>query len=224
MTIRIISISDIHSKISSLQAILAQAQRGSVPDLITVSGDISDFGSGEEVESVLRVVEASGIPFCYVLGNCDPKEFRKGVFVTGVCLDARCFSSNGMVFIGSGGSTPTPFGTPFEVEESELLDNLGKLRSSCGSPAPMGLVLHNPPRGEIVDRTRSGLHVGSEGLRDLILEMEPLFVQCGHIHEAVGLELIGKSVVFNPGPAQRGRYAEVEIKDGSVNVVHRSVQ
>lgn len=229
MPVQLLSLSDIHGKVSTLTAILDKVRGTRRPDIITISGDISDFGNGDDVQRVLQVVESVGIPFCYVLGNCDPVEYRMGVNVKGICLESRCLMSNGIVISGAGGATPTPFGTPFEVEESELVANIARNRSACcgeGSTAPLVMVLHNPPRGEVVDRTRTGLHVGSQKLRELILEISPILVQCGHIHEAKGTEHIGRTVVFNPGSAHKGNYALVDIdveKGGSVNVIHETV-
>jgi hypothetical protein len=230
MPIKLLCLSDIHAKVSSLCAILDGVVQDYCPDLITISGDITHFGTCDEVERILRVVEETGVPYCYVLGNCDPPECRNGVNVGGTCLEARCVSYPGIFVLGAGGATPTPYSTLFEVEEEEIVGILRARRSACckdGCTSPLVLVLHNPPKGEVVDRTRNGMHVGSEKIRQFILEASPAVVQCGHIHEAVGTERIGGAVVFNPGPAQRGNYAFVEIDNengGKVNVIHGSVQ
>jgi len=63
-----------------------------------------------------------------------------------------------------------------------------------------------------------GQHVGSKRLNDLILEHSPALVQCGHIHEGAGVERIGRSVIFNPGPTMKGRYAIAEIGGRDANV------
>jgi len=219
--LKILAITDIHDKASSLTSILDSVLREKQVDLITVSGDVSNFGSGEDVARILRLIEKTGIPFCYILGNCDPIEFRNGVNVGGKCLESKCGTFLGINIIGSGGATPTPFGTPFEVSEDEIVGNVARSISECRGSGCTGLVMlliHNPPRGEVVDRLRTGLHAGSKRLRDLILKSSPLLVQCGHIHEAPGVERIGRSVVFNPGPAFRGRYALVEIEGENANV------
>jgi Icc-related predicted phosphoesterase len=220
--LKILALTDIHDKVSSLTSILDSVLKARQIDLITVSGDVSNFGSGEDVERVLHLIEMTGVPFCYILGNCDPIEFRNGVNVGGKCLESKCGTFSGINIIGSGGATPTPFGTPFEVSEDEIVENVARSISECcgsGCTGPVMLLIHNPPRGEVVDRLRTGLHTGSKKLRDLILQSSPLLVQCGHIHEAPGVERIGRSVVFNPGPVFRGRYALAEIEGESVNVV-----
>jgi Icc-related predicted phosphoesterase len=219
--IKLLALTDIHDKISLLTSILDSVLKEKEVDLITVSGDVSDFGVIEDVERVLRIIDRTGIPFCYILGNCDPMEARNGVKVGGRCMELICETFSGIKIIGAGGATPTPFSTPFEVSENELVGNITQVISECcGSNCtePLMLLTHNPPRGEVVDRLRTGLHAGSKKLRDLILQSSPLLVQCGHIHEAPGVERIGRSTVFNPGPVFRGRYAIVGIEDENVNV------
>ncbi|MGA2573366.1 MAG: metallophosphoesterase [Candidatus Methanomethylicaceae archaeon] len=214
MPLKLLCLTDIHGKISSLSAILGKVLGDQKVDLITISGDISHFGQGEDIEQALNVIDKTGVPYCYVLGNCDPIELRDGVRAEGICLEATCMSYMGITLIGCGGATPTPFGTPFEISDDEMVNIITKSRAECygeNSANALMLVVHNPPKGEIVDRTRTGLHVGSAKLRDLILKTSPLLVQCGHIHEAAGVEHVGRTVVFNPGPAFRGSYALVEV-------------
>jgi Icc-related predicted phosphoesterase len=220
MGIRMLALSDIHGKISSLSGIMAAVLPSQKIDLITISGDISNFGTELDLRQILGVVEKSGIPFCYILGNCDPPEHRDGVGVKGKCLQSSCTDLPGLRIVGAGASTATPFGTPFEMSEDEIADTLLRNRAHCTAPEPEALMfmVHNPPAGSTIDRTMFGQHVGSRRLKDLILEHSPTLVQCGHIHEGTGIEQIGRSVAFNPGPAMKGRYAIVEIGGREANV------
>ena len=44
-------------------------------------------------------------------------------------------------------------------------------------------------------------------------ENQPLAVVCGHIHEGVGMEKIGETLVINPGSlGEAGSYAQMEIE------------
>jgi Icc-related predicted phosphoesterase len=219
--IKLLALTDIHGKISSLTGILGSVLPSHRIDLITISGDISHFGDGAEVERILGHVDQTGIPYCYILGNCDPPDKKGGVNARGKCVQDACASFDGINVAGSGGSMPTPFGTPFEVAEDEIVGNLLRNISRCPSLPPLGalmLISHNPPFGGTFDRTSFGQHVGSRRLKDLILEISPALVQCGHIHEGAGVERMGKSLVFNPGPAMKGRYAIAEIGGGVPNV------
>uniref|UniRef100_A0A7C3J1L1 YfcE family phosphodiesterase n=1 Tax=Candidatus Methanomethylicus mesodigestus TaxID=1867258 RepID=A0A7C3J1L1_9CREN len=218
MVKRILAISDIHAKVSSLKEILASALPLSL-DAITISGDISHFGDASEVERVLAEVEGAGVPFFYVLGNCDPPESRRGVRSAGKCVEASCSSIDDLAVAGAGGSTPTPFSTLFEVSEDELVSSVASAIPSCSrdSRGALMLLVHNPPYGQVVDRTRIGWHVGSKKLGRLISEASPLVAQCGHIHEAAGTEVIGSTLVVNPGPAFKGSYAIIEIGEGKAD-------
>jgi Icc-related predicted phosphoesterase len=48
-------------------------------------------------------------------------------------------------------------------------------------------------------------------------EYEPRLVLCGHIHEGRGVAHCGDTTIVNPGPAQRGHAALVDL-DGDVGV------
>lgn len=227
MPFKMLVLSDIHGKKSNLSAIL-EAFNSSHPDLVILCGDITHFATqAAELWSILDIVERSGFPYCYVLGNCDPPELRGGITGMGTCIESDCVSVGGFNIIGAGGSTPTPFSTPFEVEESDLMERLERGRSRCQNNGRKGLIIvtHNPPRGEVVDKTRGGNHVGCPKLTAYILDKKPVLAITGHIHEAIGTERIGETTVVNPGPVLRGSYAVVEVEDEGrvVRVNHRTL-
>lgn len=219
MDLKILALSDIHGRESSLRSILKTSLTSYRIDAVSISGDITHFGSYHDLLGILDIVRETGLPFFYVLGNCDPVDFRNGIDSLGVCVESRCHFFSGIKVLGAGGSTPTPFHTPFEAHEDELVNNLKCAYSECGGDVTL-LITHNPPLGTTVDLTRTGTHVGSRKLKDLILSLSPRIVQCGHIHEAPGKETIGKTIVFNPGPAMRGHYAIITIEGEGVSVEH----
>jgi len=45
-------------------------------------------------------------------------------------------------------------------------------------------VMHNPPYGEYLDVTNTGIHAGSRAIRDAIFRQQPTITLHGHIHEA----------------------------------------
>lgn len=217
--ITILALSDIHGKESSLRSILASTLNSYKIDAISISGDITHFGTFEDLRRMLYILAEAGVPFVYILGNCDPADFKKGIDSPGACIESRSLNIAGITVIGGGGSTPTPFNTPFEIREEDLVQNLKRALAESGDAVTM-LITHNPPLGSVVDLTRFGSHVGSKMLRDLIISLSPRVAQCGHIHEAIGKELIGTTTVFNPGPAMRGHYALVIIEGSDVHVQH----
>lgn len=204
-----LALSDIHGREQTLKLILDAAKSFNIK-AISISGDITNFGNYEDLEKILKIIEKFDSPFFYVLGNCDPINLRNGIESLGVCLESKCYNIFGHNIIGSGGSTPTPFNTPFEISEEELISNLKKASSICKEITM--ILTHNPPLGSIVDRVKSGFHVGSKALREFIISSKPKIVQCGHIHEARGKEIVGNTIVFNPGPAMRGYYAIISLE------------
>lgn len=205
----ILALSDIHGKEQTLKSILDVAKSFNIK-AISISGDITNFGNYEELEKILKIIERFGTPFFYVLGNCDPIDLRNGIESLGICLESKCYNIFGYNIIGSGGSTPTPFNTPFEISEEELISNLKKASSICKE---INMILtHNPPLSSIVDKVKSGFHVGSKAFKEFIIHSKPKIVQCGHVHEGRGKEIIGNTMVFNPGPAMRGFYAIISLE------------
>jgi hypothetical protein len=59
-------------------------------------------------------------------------------------------------------------------------------------------------------------------VRSFIEERQPDVVVCGHIHEARGMDRLGKSVLVNCGPAGKGYYVSLVI-DRGITVENRSI-
>jgi hypothetical protein len=53
--------------------------------------------------------------------------------------------------------------------------------------------------------------VGSRAVRRFIEQYQPLLCLTGHIHEAAGMDRIGRTVIVNPGPIARGGFVRAEI-------------
>ncbi len=67
------------------------------------------------------------------------------------------------------------------------------------------LLCHQPPFkildqvGESAPKSWKGKHAGSKLLLDYIKKYKPQFVFCGHIHEAAGEKMMGKTKIINLG-------------------------
>lgn len=173
------------------------------PDLFLVTGDITNFGPLSYARELFRglSVKAYGIP-----GNCDPKDMVSLLEEMGVNLHCRKETFGGETIIGFGGSSPTPFHTPFELPEEEILASLKPLMVRDAI-----LAIHSPPKGHVDFLEWSG-HVGSHSLKMLVDEYRPRLVLCGHIHEARGVERGGTTFV-NPGPAYQGCAAIIDLEE-----------
>jgi Icc-related predicted phosphoesterase len=212
---KILALSDIHGNEYNLRKILLENKNNI--DAITISGDITNFGNYNDLKNILDIIDEIKIPYFYILGNCDPKEFKNGIESKGTCVESKCEKINDITILGAGGSTFTPFNTLFEISEDEIINNLKK--AICEEITI--LLTHNPPFASIVDLTRYKIHVGSKKLREFVLQYSPKIYQCGHIHEARGKEIIGNTLVFNPGPVMRGYYAIIDLKN--INVELKSI-
>ncbi|PIN78075.1 hypothetical protein COV15_00230 [Candidatus Woesearchaeota archaeon CG10_big_fil_rev_8_21_14_0_10_34_12] len=62
-------------------------------------------------------------------------------------------------------------------------------------------------------------HVGFEPYSNIIKHYQPMLVICGHMHEYQGKQRLGKSLVINPGAAQNGKAAIIEIEKERIKSV-----
>ena len=159
----------------------------------------------EDLSFAEEFLQGLAVPTLAVPGNNDPREILAVLDRCAVNLHGRKAVVAGRTFVGIGGANPTPFGTPFELSEGEIGDALRKVME----PGAI-LVSHPPPHG-FVDVVRSGEHVGSTAIRAIVDEFEPPLVLCGHIHEARGVAQHGKTTIVNPGAAQEGHSAIVDV-------------
>ncbi len=199
---RILQMSDLHGSEACLRQSRALIQEHS-PDLFLVTGDVTNFGPTSFARSLFEGLEVRtlGIP-----GNCDPPEIVPLMEELGVNLHGKREVVCGETFVGLGGSSPTPFHTPFEVSEEALDATLRKLMVKEAI-----LATHAPPRGHVDVVPWSG-HAGSRSIMALVEEFTPKLVLCGHIHEARGVEH-GSVTYVNPGPAYRGYAALIDVEE-----------
>ena len=85
------------------------------------------------------------------------------------------------------------------------------------------IISHQPPYKTELDKVMVFKHIGCKSLRNYIEEQKPLLCLCGHIHEAIGIDEIGKTRIVNPGSFRAGKYAKIEIDKLNVNVELKSV-
>lgn len=205
---RILQMTDVHGSEDALErSRWALEEYG--PDLFLVTGDITNFGP---LAYARRFLEDRPVPTRALPGNCDPRDIVPLLEELEVSLHGRRTEIRGVTLVGLGGSNGTPFGTPFELSETEI-------RSSLEPLLEEGVVLatHAPARGHL-DVPPGGGHVGSTALRELVDRYRPRLHLSGHIHEARGVEEADGTTFVNPGPALRGHAAVVDMEDGAVSV------
>jgi len=218
----LLCIADIHGsrqKASGLDRVLAACPEAQI---IVVGGDITHLGGAEEAEKVLAPFLASGKRVLAVAGNMDREGVGSFLRERGLDLHGHGVTVEGIGFHGLGGSNPTPFGTPFEVPPVEAKRLLEAGHAEIRAARFRVLISHAPPKGTRLDRSFSGMHVGSEEVRAFIEASQPDLCLSGHIHESQGQDMLGKTLCVNTGAFKDGRYALVSIQDGDITLTWRN--
>ena len=217
-----IAVGDVHESTGML---------GSIPGIqgaeaVILTGDLTNRGREPQAERVLDRVLAVNPHVLAQPGNMDHAEVdalltRRGL---NIHCQARLLAP-GLVLMGVGCSTPTPFHTPSEISEAELVRLIREThqqaldlahRDCPGCAFRLLAVIHTPPLNTSLDRTTNGAHVGSAGVRAFIEEAQPDVLLCGHIHESVGEERLGRTHALNPGLLSEGGFVRLNLADGEL--------
>ena len=138
-----------------------------------------------------------------------------------------------------GWSNPTPWHSPRECTEAQLLEKLEKTVSQLKSVETSCFCFHVPPYNSTIDMAPkldatlrpvyeggrpAFIPVGSTSVRKVIEKYQPLLGLHGHIHESPGLVKIGRTQCINPG----SEYSEgilrayiIELEDGKAKRLQR---
>jgi Icc-related predicted phosphoesterase len=116
--------------------------------------------------------------------------------------------------ITTGYSNITPWGSPREIPEEQMLARLNEMNAGVARPENLIVVVHPPPFDTLLDyapalgpdfvvELESGsprlVPVGSTAVRSFIESEEPLLGLHGHVHESRAAESIGRTLCINPG-------------------------
>ncbi len=142
-------------------------------------GDYASFGTG--LQDTLDHLDV-GKELYLLPGNHDDAEELKII-----CLEHDRFhylhgehiTLDKITFGGLGGGLP---GLPFAVTE----ENARRILERFYYLENLILCTHTPPYGTNVDLTWNGSHIGYHSVRDFVIEVQPLGVYSGHVHEAEG--------------------------------------
>lgn len=202
---KIIALADLHGKTKILASLAGYIREA---DLVLLCGDITHFGRGSEIAAIINTLRQVNTQILAVSGNCDYPQAEVFLQTEKISLNANVVRYGEFAFAGLSGSLPCPGKTPNEYTEEEYEILLGNL--DIPPNLPLMLVTHQPPYGTLNDQVSPGVHVGSKVIRQFIERHQPLICFTGHIHEGVGIDHIGHTVVINAGPAGFGNYALAE--------------
>ena len=213
---RILILSDLHAHndvLDKMDDVFAKS------DAVLFAGDFAAcFKPETGKEALLQLCKKHDTIFA-VLGNCDNEDFLEDLEEQDVCVEKTLVYHEGLAIAGAGGGTYFTGKTEFEREEQDIIADFNIVKNCVEETGDKSLwknlilICHNPPKGKTVDAVNENLHAGSELFAKYIEENQPLAVVCGHIHEGVGMEKIGETLVINPGSlGEAGSYAHMEIE------------
>jgi Icc-related predicted phosphoesterase len=205
--VRILAASDIHSS-SQGARVVQDAVLTKEPDLTLVCGDITHFGPLSWSRSFLEGLKGRVLA---IPGNCDPVETVTLLEDMGISLHGKKVVVDDCIFVGMGGSSPTPFHTLFEVSEDEIRKTLEPLMQPDAI-----LVTHDAPRGHL-DSVPGAGHVGSVAIKEVVEKFSPTLSIFGHLHENPGVQR-EETVYINLGGGMFGRYALIDTETGEVDL------
>jgi Icc-related predicted phosphoesterase len=183
--------SDIHGDTAALEKLVSREA-----DYYIAAGDLVNWGRGlDRIGSIL----ARRAERMYVLPGNHESESDIALLCQSFGLHnfhGRSFEAGGYHIAGLGYSNPTPFDTPGEYSEEELSQRLSKFAGL----KPLILICHCPPRDTDLDRVHGKVHAGSTAIKDFIIQHQPDYFFCGHIHEAAGVQIqLGATRCWNVG-------------------------
>ena len=217
---KIIAFGDIHEHTENIAKIAGIADA----DCIVVTGDLTNFAGASKAKEIIELISSYNRRIYAQLGNLDQKEVNDYLDKLGTNLHANGFMITESVGIfGAGGSNPTPFNTPTEYTEQQLKKFMQKGYEKVKDLPLKILVSHAPPYNTTVDIVGGKVHVGSTAVREFIETHQVQLCLTGHIHEAVGRDKIGETMIVNPGMLRDGHYVEVIEGGGKLGVQLKKV-
>jgi Icc-related predicted phosphoesterase len=179
-------------------------------DCVVITGDLTLYGGRKEAGSVLETISDLNAKLYAHIGNMDKGEVDVMFTEMGINLNGRGVPMGEVGLFGLGGSNPTPFETPSEFSEEELGRRLWRAYEEVKEVRFQVLISHTPPFNTRLDRIRGGQHVGSLAVRNFLENTHCAACICGHIHESVGTDKLGSTVLINPGMLAQGGYVRIE--------------
>jgi hypothetical protein len=211
---KIVSFGDVHMAIAQMARLAVEL---ATADLLILSGDLTNFGGREEARQVLTAARAYCPSIFAVPGNLDRPEVLTFLREEHAALHGESRRIADLGIFGCGGSNITPFHTPLEYQDPELGTILNQAcRGVADAPLRL-MVCHTPPYATKLDRLTNGVPVGSQAVRQFILQHQPHVCITGHIHESPGVDFLGRTKILNAGPFAAGGYTVVHCQGGKIH-------
>ena len=191
---KLLVFSDLHNDFRTASKLV---ELSNTVDVVVGAGDFCVARQG--LDEIIAPLSAITKPTVVVPGNSESDEELLQAcrsWKSARVLHGRRVTIAEIPFFGIGGGIPiTPFGSwSYDFTEDEAYDLL------CDCPSGGVLISHSPPAG-VLDLSSNGRRLGSQAVRETILNKKPNLVVCGHIHGSAGqIDRIGDTTVINAGP------------------------
>ncbi len=216
---RILALADIHGAFRLAMQIL---RSGTPYDLVIIAGDLTTNGTPDEAAAAIDGFRIVAPHLLAIAGNMDSGEIDAGFAGSGIGIHGKGVRLGEVGIFGVSGGPISPLHTPYELPEEDILRLAERgFQEVAGAPTTV-FVPHAPPYGTRLDVIRNGRHVGSTAVRAFIEKHQPDVAVCGHIHEAAGVDAIGKTRIINVGPAHQGSYGLITLEE-RIDVEHRRI-
>ncbi len=159
----------------------------------------------------------SGIGIYVMIGNDDDPSLREVLQRSDVVRDPEDVVvelGEDFTMISCGWANRTPWNSPREMSEDDLLAHLEQHVAPVPDPKRTVFNLHVPPFSSGLDQAPAldetlkpivtggavmSVPVGSKAVRTIIERYQPPVALHGHIHESRGVAKVGRTVCINPG-------------------------
>ncbi|MDL1962936.1 MAG: metallophosphoesterase [Deltaproteobacteria bacterium] len=216
---KFISFGDIHEYAENVQKIDGITDA----DFLVITGDLTNVGGIKKAKDIIDFISHYNPNIYAQIGNMDLEEVNNYFDEIGINLHGKGIIIEDVGIFGVGGSNHTPFNTPSEYSEEQLEEFIYKGYESVKNLPIKILVSHTPPYNTVMDIVGDGIHAGSTAVRKFIEEYQPQLCLTGHIHEAIGKDKIGSTIIVNPGMLSNGGYTEIVKKGKSFEVALKKV-
>ena len=173
------------------------------PDLVLLTGDLTDHGTLDQMDHVCSHLSALEIPLLAIPGNHDDRALFHKFFPELVTEQSDgAFSyvvdRGPLRFVMLDSSVP---GKPFGLLEDSSLDLLQSALDTTPVMPTVVAVHHPPVEVGIEHMDRQNLQNSNQLAETISSAPHVLAILCGHIHRTIHANFAGTSVIVAPSPA-----------------------
>ncbi|OQX15201.1 MAG: phosphodiesterase [Desulfobulbaceae bacterium A2] len=184
------------------------------PDLVVITGDLTEFGAAEEYAALRDILAALKAPLLVVPGNHDEREAMRAAFADAAYLPATGFlhfviDEYPLRLIGLDTLQPNQAGGRLCSVRLAWLEKTLARRAE----APTVIAMHHPPFNCGIEHMDKIALADSFAFADIISRHPQIeLVLCGHLHRTVRASVGGLPVLACPSPAHQ---VELDLNHGA---------